>query len=334
MLSEKLAKALDKSQGAEGLQEAPGASVGRRGLSGSSLEPAADDPQSRLEAALDALVRHARHATGADGAALALDGEGGLVCRASCGLAPDLGIRLDPRRGLCGRCFSSREVTVWSALEDTSSEISSVLAVPILGDESAEGVIAVFAHHAGVFSGAHLAALCRLGNRITRQLAFLRPDSDAPAPAMYAAPMAGLDPAMPAIAPSDGTGDMPLPGIPIGQESGSSPSEVVGAYGASCSAMPPMPPGAPGPETQLGSAVLALKSEAAMPEPTAEDTSVFNIPFEFEMATLAQPAYLAPLIAVLLTLLIALGGLAALSWRADQVQPQAYSPAAGVAMYR
>ena len=64
-----------------------------------------------LEIVLHEIVEHACLATGATGAAIVLERDGEMVCRASSGpTAPHLGARLDAGSGLSGECIRTRQI--------------------------------------------------------------------------------------------------------------------------------------------------------------------------------------------------------------------------------
>src|SRR5271169_2406302 len=68
-----------------------------------SLELCAD---LALEIVLNEIIEQACLATGATGAAIVLQRDGEMVCRASSGAtAPELGARLDPASGISGQCI-------------------------------------------------------------------------------------------------------------------------------------------------------------------------------------------------------------------------------------
>ena len=64
-----------------------------------------------LEVVLNEIVEQACLATGATGAAVILEREGEMVCRASSGVnAPELGVRLSSDSGLTAECIRTRQV--------------------------------------------------------------------------------------------------------------------------------------------------------------------------------------------------------------------------------
>jgi len=73
-----------------------------------------------LDLVLNDIVEHARLATGATAAAIALVRGDEIVCRATTGdNAPDLGVKLDVHSGLSGACVQSK---LWQRCDDTETD--------------------------------------------------------------------------------------------------------------------------------------------------------------------------------------------------------------------
>ena len=107
-----------------------------------------------LEIVLNEIVEQACLATGATGAAIVLERDGEMVCRASSGsTAPELGSRLDTSSGLSGECFKTRR-TQWcdDAMSDQRADakaserlgVRSVVVMPLSRGETLLGVIELF----------------------------------------------------------------------------------------------------------------------------------------------------------------------------------------------
>jgi len=107
-----------------------------------------------LEIVLNEIVEQACLATGASGAAIVLDREGEMICRASSGsTAPALGSKLDTSSGLSGECFKTQR-TQWcdDALSDRRADtaaserlgVRSVVVMPLLRGTKIVGVIELF----------------------------------------------------------------------------------------------------------------------------------------------------------------------------------------------
>src|ERR1700675_1882903 len=73
-----------------------------------------------LDLVLNEIVEHARLATGATAAAIALARGDEIVCRATTGAnAPDLGVQLNVHSGLSGACVQSKK---WQRCDDTETD--------------------------------------------------------------------------------------------------------------------------------------------------------------------------------------------------------------------
>src|ERR1700739_1564573 len=107
-----------------------------------------------LEIVLNEIVEQACLATGATGAAIVLERDGEMLCRASSGpTAPELGSRIDTSAGLSGEC-SKTQRTQWC--DDTRSDpradveaserlaVRSVVVMPLLRNSKLFGVFELF----------------------------------------------------------------------------------------------------------------------------------------------------------------------------------------------
>jgi putative methionine-R-sulfoxide reductase with GAF domain len=118
--------------------------------------------------------------TDADGAAIALRDERGVVCRASQGDAPAVGSVLEPGSGLTGQCFEAAQVVVCDDAEKDSRvqlsiarslRLRSALAVPIQGPCSVLGVVELLSSRPSAFDMTHVAALERVAGALAHLLA-------------------------------------------------------------------------------------------------------------------------------------------------------------------
>jgi TonB family protein len=122
-------------------------------MAGGGLSPESSADLA-LEIVLNEIVEQACLATGATGAAIVLEREGAMVCRATSGAtAPELGSQLDMTTGLAGECANTRR-TQWC--DDTSSDlradvemvsrlgVRSIVMMPLLRDERLLGAIELF----------------------------------------------------------------------------------------------------------------------------------------------------------------------------------------------
>jgi len=133
-----------------------------------------------LEIVLNEIVEQACLATGATGAAVVLERDGAMVCRASSGpTAPELGSRLDTSAGLSGECFKTRR-TQWcdDVLADTRADIEasgrlgvrSLVVMPLLRGEDLVGVIELFSARPYAFGVRDERTLEVLADRILNNL--------------------------------------------------------------------------------------------------------------------------------------------------------------------
>jgi putative methionine-R-sulfoxide reductase with GAF domain len=123
-------------------------------------------------------VEEARSLTGADGAAIALRDEEGVVCRASTGNAPSVGVRLRSESGLTGECLRTGEL-VWCEDMHNDSRVDegvaqslqsrSALILPIrpaIPKGSVLGVLLVLSSQSAAFDSEHVAILNNISKRI------------------------------------------------------------------------------------------------------------------------------------------------------------------------
>jgi TonB family protein len=114
-----------------------------------------------LDIVLNEIVEQACLATGASGAAIALERDQELVCRASSGSgAPQLGTRISRESGLVAECIrSGRTVRCDDAEQDPRADaavchslgVRSVMALPLWQSGNVVGVVAVFSARAWAF---------------------------------------------------------------------------------------------------------------------------------------------------------------------------------------
>jgi TonB family protein len=133
-----------------------------------------------LDLVLNEIVQQARLATTASGAAVALFREGELIVRATTGTnAPELGVRLSTQAGLSGACLHTREAQVCNDIEkdsrvdpSTCAElgIESILAVPVIDDESVVGILEIFSDRSHAFGDRDEQTLEALSRRIVNTI--------------------------------------------------------------------------------------------------------------------------------------------------------------------
>jgi TonB family protein len=133
-----------------------------------------------LDLVLNEIVEHARLATGATAAAIALARGDDIVCRATTGdNAPDLGVRLEAQSGLSGACVQSR---LWQRCDDTETDtrvdaevcrslgVRSILVFPVLKDNTLLGVFEIFSPRPNAFSDREIQTLEALSRSIVNNV--------------------------------------------------------------------------------------------------------------------------------------------------------------------
>jgi len=139
-----------------------------------------------LEIVLNQIVEQACLATGADGAAIVLQRDGEMVCRASSGsTAPTLGSRLDTSSGLSGECVRTLHTQrCGDVLTDPRANVEaserlgvrSVMVMPLLGQEELLGFIELFSSRPFAFGDRDERTLEALASRALTNLSrVLRP---------------------------------------------------------------------------------------------------------------------------------------------------------------
>jgi len=144
-----------------------------------------------LDLVLNEIVEHARLATGATAAAIALARGDEIVCRATTGAnAPDLGVKLDVDAGLSGACVQTKQ---WQRCDDTETDsrvdaevcrdlgVRSILVYPVVRQETLLGVFEIFSPRPNAFSDREIQTLQALSrsiiNNVDRAADVLAPPS-------------------------------------------------------------------------------------------------------------------------------------------------------------
>ena len=133
-----------------------------------------------LDLVLNEIVEHARLATGATAAAIALIRGDEIVCRATTGAnAPDLGVRLDVDSGLSGACVKSKQ---WQRCDDSETDsrvdaeicrdlgVRSILVFPVVREEKLLGVFEIFSPRPNAFSDREIQTLQALSRSIVNNV--------------------------------------------------------------------------------------------------------------------------------------------------------------------
>ena len=158
-----------------------------------------------LDVVLNEIVEQACRATGATGAAVILERDGEMVCRASTGgNAPELGARLSRERGLTAECIKTRQAQRCDdAQADPRADVEasrslgvrSVVVLPLIRNGDLAGILEVFSSRIGAFGERDELTLEALANRILKNLERgSEPYSTAAQnPVMPAAPISGSE---------------------------------------------------------------------------------------------------------------------------------------------
>jgi len=151
--------------------------ISSRQVSASAEDVAGETSTDRAGAILQLITERAVALTGATGAALALEDNGGMICRARAGNpAPMLGSHVDISQGVSGECVR----TVRPILcHDTSADrrvdpelcsalgLGSFLAVPVVSDFRVVGLFEVFSPTPRAFSSDEITILQRLAELVS-----------------------------------------------------------------------------------------------------------------------------------------------------------------------
>jgi len=151
---------------------------------GPAENPWATD-QFMLDEVLQLVAERAQTITGSDGIAIALAEGDEIICRASVGsMAPDRGMRLDPRSGFSGACMRAKRIIRCDDSEnDPRVDViacrnlgtRSMVAVPLLGHDSVIGLLEAFSTEPFGFSDNDVRSLSLLAELI---LAALKPEDE------------------------------------------------------------------------------------------------------------------------------------------------------------
>jgi TonB family protein len=133
-----------------------------------------------LEIVLNEVVEQACLTTSATGAAIALERDGEMVCRASSGsTAPELGSRLDAASGLSGECIQTRQTQrcddAWADLRvdlEASQQLGvrSIMVMPLLREGELVGLFELFSSLPEAFRTRDELTLGALAARILNDL--------------------------------------------------------------------------------------------------------------------------------------------------------------------
>ena len=129
-----------------------------------------------LDLVLHDLAEEAWQIVSGTGAAIALERDGEIVCRAAAGpTAPDLGIRMNTRVGLSAACLSEGLPQLCSDTENDNRVdavvcrqlgVRSIAALPIFHGEQVKGILQVYSAHPSAFSAEDLIRLQSLSGSV------------------------------------------------------------------------------------------------------------------------------------------------------------------------
>lgn len=133
-----------------------------------------------LDLILHDLAEQARQATDASGAAIALQRDRSMVCRAAAGaVAPDLGVAINTESGLTGACVREQK-TQWCSDTETDPRVDaeacralgvrSIVVVPVFRRDSLVGVLEIFSSEPEAFREHHLTTLQGLAQWVTEAM--------------------------------------------------------------------------------------------------------------------------------------------------------------------
>lgn len=129
---------------------------------------------------LQHLIERTIQMTGASGGAVAIESGGDMVCRASAGLAPEVGVSIDSKSALTSECIRTASPVLYDDTEadprvnrDICRQLSlrSLLIVPIVLGEQVKGVLEIFSSDPCRFSHEHQLLLEQLARFIAEVIA-------------------------------------------------------------------------------------------------------------------------------------------------------------------
>jgi protein TonB len=180
-----------------------------------------------LDLVLNEIVEHARLATGATAAAIAMARGDEIVCRATTGAnAPDLGVQLDVHSGLSGACVQSKQ---WQRCDDTEIDsrvdaevcrslgVRSILVFPVMREDELLGVFEVFSPRPHAFSDREIQTLQALSRSIVSNVDRAAAALAEPAPAFPSPSATALFSATPREVENDDLSEPDSPRIDYAQ---------------------------------------------------------------------------------------------------------------------
>lgn len=160
----------------------PPSNIGAQGIESGDLT---------LDLILRDIAEYALQVTGATGAAIALEWEGALVCRAAAGAtAPDIGVKVNVESGLSGTCVRERTMQWCSDTEcdarvdaeaSRSLGIRSIIVMPLFVADRMVGVFEILSARVDAFRDRDVKAMQDAAWRVTDAVRGERPTAKAPA---------------------------------------------------------------------------------------------------------------------------------------------------------
>jgi len=193
----------------------PSQQTSQRALEGKVLSLG---PQpNEFENGLRLIARRAMVITRASGVAIALGDRSGMQCRASLGMAPDIGVKLFPDRGLTGHCLSTAKVIhCHDAQADPrvdpgvarELQVGSILIAPVFASGKLSGIIEVLSKHCSAFDQYHIARLEAFASLLGTAIELI---PNAPGPVLRAPAAEKAAPSLPLELPPATTDDSSNP---------------------------------------------------------------------------------------------------------------------------
>jgi TonB family protein len=143
--------------------------LGFRDVSSNFASQGIESSDLAIDLILHDIAERALQVTGASGAAIAIEREGALVCRAAAGsTAPDLGVKINVQSGLSGACVRERKLQ-WCSDTERDSRVDaeasrtlgvrSIIVVPLLVADKLVGVFEIFSSQPDAFRDRDVTAL-------------------------------------------------------------------------------------------------------------------------------------------------------------------------------
>ncbi len=143
------------------------------------IQAARDAEALDLDTALQLIAERVRSITAAAGAAIAVGDSNGMICRATVGHAPGVGVPLLPGAGLTGVCLRSGEMVHCADAENDPRidpelarqlNLRSVLVVPVYARGALRGLMELLSPRPQAFEPRHLTRMLRIAELLSLML--------------------------------------------------------------------------------------------------------------------------------------------------------------------